>query len=819
MRRITIISLLQLLWFMASAQERQWFSEADIAGLNFPGDARNNAVSFVIGDTAYVGTGDQGTTTLTDFWKYIPATNTWTQIADFPGVKRTGAVAFVINGKGYVGLGREGSGSNSARYNDFYQYDPVTNQWDLIAPFGGTGRNNAIAFTINGKAYVGTGEDGYREYTDDLWEYDPTLGTWTLKGSLPLYPRTEAIAFTINGRGYIGCGLRSGFNFANNMYEYDPVANTFRKTNSFNIPYSRTNGVAFVLDEKAYIGLGFEKKDFVIYDPTNNDDIESTSMNTDGVEDQFGLPSESDRWGAVAFVIRGRAFVGLGGVNNGSSTNSDIWSFQYPTPNAPEALTIIESTLTAATLQWNDRSNNEQSFEIERSVGDNASFTSLATVAADVATYDDNTLLPNQLYYYRVRAIGQSDNSTYSNLVSVNTYSAPTNLIATVSNSSEITLSWTDQSTIETGFVIERAANGSTFGALDTVAADITTYTDAQITEGIDYQYRVYALVGSTNTDATNVATAGILTHPENLSVSSINSSTIRIAWDYSGNNASHYVIERQQGSGSFVRLDSIAIGDSQQYSDNTVEEALHYAYRIKTTDPNRSSDYSQSVQTTTKLHAPTAVTATVQDSTVMIRWNDASQHETHYVVRRSLADGSELIVVDTVEANTTSFQDTASLDSGDYRYVVQAIGSVTKSGSVESNTITIVMKEETVEEETEEEPTDEEETSGEEPEEGETEEPNEEEVVTETDDAITKEVVKAYPNPSNGLVYVHVGSERFAYIAVFNGQGQLIGEVQQAEQGSTATVSLDLQYLPAGIYTLRIYTSRGVFVRKITKQ
>ncbi len=136
MRKLTIILALQFIWLIAPAQE-QWFSDnatTGITGLNPPPGfaARNHAVSFVIGDTAYIGTGDKGSTT-TDFWKYVPATKTWTQIADFPGLRRSQAVAFALNGKGYVGTGR-GDGTH---FNDFYRYDPTTDTWNEVAPFGG----------------------------------------------------------------------------------------------------------------------------------------------------------------------------------------------------------------------------------------------------------------------------------------------------------------------------------------------------------------------------------------------------------------------------------------------------------------------------------------------------------------------------------------------------------------------------------------------------------------------------------------------------------------------------------------------------------
>lgn len=807
MRKLTIFLAFQFIWLIAPAQE-QWFSEADISGLNPPAGfaARNHAVSFVIGDTAYIGTGDKGSTT-TDFWKYVPATKNWTQIADFPGLRRSQAVAFTLNGKGYVGTGR-GDGEHFA---DFYRYDPATNAWDTVANFGGGVRRNAIAFVVGEKAYVGTGNtsDDYKDVTDDLWEYNATTDTWTQKSSIT-NARSEAIAFSIGDKGYIGCGSSSTGFYVQNMYEYSPDTDSFRKVLSYNAVYSRYNGVAFVLNGKAYIGLGLNKKDFVIYDP-KIDFIVSPSQNTSENEDNFGASTETNRWGAIAFTVRGKAFVGLGGIAGVSSTNKDIWSFQSPVPDAPENLTVTTPTQTSVMLQWTSHANNETGYEIERSEGNSESFIMEGVEGIDSTLYERNGLPVDKEYFYRVRARNTTHNSLYSDTVVINTYNPPSNLTATVASATEITLIWLDNSIGEQGFIIQRATNGS-FSQLATVSADATTYSDATAQPGLDYTYRVLAQATKSASAASNTVTAGSLTSPTNLTADATGGAFVQLRWSYSGNNAARFVIERQDSEGgAFSLIANVTSTSSPSYQDKTVSEASLYTYRVKAENLPRTSTYSASASATTQLLDPTSVTATATDSTVAISWTDASTRETHYVVQRSLANGTELVVLDTLIADDTSFLDTTSLSAGEYRYRVQALGASVNSNSVTSNTITIVEAPVETEEPEEEEPT-EEETEAPTPEE-------EEEVITGINEIIDLDKVKVYPNPSAGQVDVYVGDERFAYLAIFNSQGRLIDEVQQAEQGSSATVQLDLQYLPVGVYTLRIYTSQGVFVRKIARQ
>ncbi len=85
----------------------------------FPGQARRLAISFCLGDNAYMGTGLAGSTLLNDLWKYDPFTDTWTSAALIPGPRHS-AVALTLNNKAYVGYGVAGT----TQLTDFYEFDP-----------------------------------------------------------------------------------------------------------------------------------------------------------------------------------------------------------------------------------------------------------------------------------------------------------------------------------------------------------------------------------------------------------------------------------------------------------------------------------------------------------------------------------------------------------------------------------------------------------------------------------------------------------------------------------------------------------------------
>ncbi|AWV98365.1 Kelch repeat-containing protein [Arcticibacterium luteifluviistationis] len=213
----------------------------------FPGNGREDAVSFIINNKAYVGTGFDGTSYYNDFWELDLTTNVWTQKSPFPGTARSMAVAFTIGNKGYVSTGANSSG----RFKDTYEYDPITDSWLQRENFPGTPRSGAAAFTIDNYGFVGTGFDG--SLKKDFYRYDPSTNSWTVKATFPGQARHEAVGFSYLQRGFIGSG--SGTSYLKDFYYYDSSNNQWRLLVNSWTP-ELTGAAAFVIGSKAYIAGG-----------------------------------------------------------------------------------------------------------------------------------------------------------------------------------------------------------------------------------------------------------------------------------------------------------------------------------------------------------------------------------------------------------------------------------------------------------------------------------------------------------------------------------------------------------------------------------
>lgn len=267
----------------------------------------------------------------------------WTNLpVSFNGFSRMGAVAFSINGITYVGLGRlDRTDGSHFYYNDFWRFDPSKGYWELAPIFKGKKRWLAVAFVLNGKAYVGTGEgesNGQTIYYNDFYEFDPEAnagnGEWTLIDSLPAYNRMNldyagrsgAIGFSIasQGKAYVGTGETlvggtGGPDRLDDFWEFDGVTKTWKRlTGAQAFPgEARVGATTFTINDVGYIGIGRDDdlkdlQDFWRFDGTSWSQI----------NDYLG-PA---RWRAIGFSLGGKGYVG-GGQNASSPPLNDMWVY------------------------------------------------------------------------------------------------------------------------------------------------------------------------------------------------------------------------------------------------------------------------------------------------------------------------------------------------------------------------------------------------------------------------------------------------------------------------------------------------------------
>lgn len=271
-------------------------------------------------------------------------------------------------------------------------------------------------------------------------------------------------------------------------------------------------------------------------------------------------------------------------------------------PAAPSGLAATgDSQSRTVSLVWNDNSNDEDSFIVQRQVNGGGWNNNYASTAEDVHVFVD-TVSP-WTYNYRIVAhngYGDSTASNESQAVIIDIPVAPDGLTAN-SGGGTITLGWNDNSNSETGFIIQRrAGTGAWDNNYDTVGANAESYVDnnkgAPPLPNETYTYRVLAFNGNGNSLPSNEAYAvistGVPAAPSGLD-STVSGFDVTLTWTDNSDNEENFVIERAVDAGDWHVRDDALAPNTQTYQDRALLPGHTYSYRVKARNGMGESAYS----------------------------------------------------------------------------------------------------------------------------------------------------------------------------------------------------------------------------------
>lgn len=174
------------------------------------------------------------------------------------------------------------------------------------------------------------------------------------------------------------------------------------------------------------------------------------------------------------------------------------------TPATPGSFSATYAEPTGVTITWADGAN-EAGYRLSRrtmTAGVYGPWTDVVTAAQNATQHIDNTVSADTRYQYRIRSCNGAGPSAFTSGLTVWTGgpppAAPTGTAATGISSSEIQITWTDASSDETHFSLQRSLRvGLTWDAWVDVAtqpaANATTFTDSGLAANTKYRYRVRA--------------------------------------------------------------------------------------------------------------------------------------------------------------------------------------------------------------------------------------------------------------------------------------------------------------------------------------
>lgn len=283
-----------------------------------------------------------------DVWAMKAGVDKFEKATEFPGLlKRTNTSAFVIDDALYFIFGEYYTDASSGSFfvYDCRKYSTSNGSWTTLTSPGTScpRRSKAVAFSLLGKGYVGTGSDQDGGALQDFWEYTPATGSWRQVASLPgrisagqpmqNIGRIGAVAFKLeNDAVYVGGGIVGGTMLYDFWKFIPPAPNNPNDIGSwefccfFDKGLPRIEAISFGIKNKGYYGLGFSSTNDVLndlyeFDPT----VPSWTK-------RENFPGGKRR-GALGFSLNGFGYAGCGFervITNvvSEALRADMWKYE-----------------------------------------------------------------------------------------------------------------------------------------------------------------------------------------------------------------------------------------------------------------------------------------------------------------------------------------------------------------------------------------------------------------------------------------------------------------------------------------------------------
>ena len=282
----------------------------------------------------------------------------------------------------------------------------------------------------------------------------------------------------------------------------------------------------------------------------------------------------------------------------------------------PASLSASAVSSTQIDLSWSGNASNANIVGYTLAMATNSAYTGATyryVNGPGSTSYSHTGLTSGTTYYYKIKAEGTSDayDSAFSGTVTATTTSDPPNppsgLAANVVSTSQIDLSWIDNSTNETGFELKRATDsGFTQNVVWVGSIQGTTYSDTSLSTGTTYYYKVRAQGTSSNSaysaaiSATTLSSDPVPAAPSNLAATAVSETQVNLTWTDNSTNETGFEVKRATDSGFTQNVAWIGGINGTSYSNGGLSAGTTYYFKVRAEGTAGKSAYSSSVSVTT---------------------------------------------------------------------------------------------------------------------------------------------------------------------------------------------------------------------------
>lgn len=322
-------------------------------------------------------------------------------------------------------------------------------------------------------------------------------------------------------------------------------------------------------------------------------------------------------------------------------------------PKSPSNTRAVAVAYDAVRVSWTDNSTNENGFQVYRSTtGATGTYSLRATRSANADSFRDTQVAPRTSYCYKVRAFRTQDGTTsysaFSNAACATTPAsplplAPSGMVARPVSSSAVRTTWTDKSSNEDGFRIQRSVDGgAAWTTAATVGPNISAFRDNGRSTEQPVCYRVVSFNEHGSSAPSNVDCTAPPAAPTNLTASATAEGGIHLTWSDNSNVEDGYQVQRSIDGTTFSSLTNLP-ANTTSYSDAGATENTTYWYRVRARKEGGFSEFSNVTSAAVPAVPPAAPSGTsvrpYSSTQVWVTWTDNSTTEVGFRVERS-SDG-----------------------------------------------------------------------------------------------------------------------------------------------------------------------------------
>lgn len=259
---------------------------------------------------------------------------------------------------------------------------------------------------------------------------------------------------------------------------------------------------------------------------------------------------------------------------------------------------------------------------------------------------------------------------------------SPSSLALTVASASQINLAWVDNSGVESGFKIERAAaSGGPFSQIGTVGANVRSYAAGGLASGTRYWFRVRAYNSLGNSAYSNTANATtkdtIPAAPTALTATAVSDVQINLAWAQAMPNEDGFRIYRSSDGTNYTLITTVGI-NAVAYNNSGLTGNRKYWYKVHAYNTAGNSAASNIASDTTAPQAPSllvvnTVAGTANWNKLALSWTDNASSEVGFKVERGTAAAGPFTQIGTNATGVTTYTDTGLAATTTYYYRVRS--------------------------------------------------------------------------------------------------------------------------------------------------